>query len=610
MNRKKGMVKLIYVHINRNERALPPETLYKSIHQVCMVSKSLHVIVLTNKHFIKIVQENINNIDKRLEHKIMVIPIELIYKDNEKEDGFRDNFWKYTTSRFCVIDAYLKEFDDNESFIHVENDIMVYTDITEMENVIKGLPKNKETESRIIKDSVNRGIGSVIYSNKREFRLFIEFILKEKKEGMNDMDLLGIYNEFNTLPIEPKESMKVGIWDGACIGQYLGGIDPRNIKCERELCKYENPSIGFINETSEFKPNTVEMIKKPVEDGDRVYKKYMIVEKNGFVPIHNLHIHSKHLAPFSSVFDIEYNEIISGDRIVSLVDIVLCTDDIYNYHKNVSSYNKNIVKIKDFRNIKKGMLKSIVSEIAKKRVKVFVYTHILDEFIEYILPIFETMEKKFVYYIHNSDYSFEERHNKLLEAKTTYRVYSQNINVEYNERLKLLPIGIANAMFNHGDLKVLYTSMCEMYMMRKTKNVFTSIEGRMTHKSRKTLMEMLYKTEYKNEMYKSLEYPEYIRELGKHYFALCPRGNGIDTHRFWEALYMGVIPILIETEETKMTNFINYIKEMRIPCYIVKDLCFFEMNGPSFFDKCLYNRIMNENKNFIQNLRCLKLRDY
>ena len=24
---------------------------------------------------------------------------------------------------------------------------------------------------------------------------------------------------------------------------------------------------------------------------------------------------------------------------------------------------------------------------------------------------------------------------------------------------------------------------------------------------------------------------------------MCPRGNGIDTHRVWEALYMGCIPI-------------------------------------------------------------------
>lgn len=38
--------------------------------------------------------------------------------------------------------------------------------------------------------------------------------------------------------------------------------------------------------------------------------------------------------------------------------------------------------------------------------------------------------------------------------------------------------------------------------------------------------------------------PEYANELSRHVFALCPPGNGIDTHRFWEALYAGTIPLV------------------------------------------------------------------
>lgn len=37
---------------------------------------------------------------------------------------------------------------------------------------------------------------------------------------------------------------------------------------------------------------------------------------------------------------------------------------------------------------------------------------------------------------------------------------------------------------------------------------------------------------------------QFLRRLRAHKFALCPRGNGVDTHRFWEALYMGCIPIV------------------------------------------------------------------
>lgn len=37
---------------------------------------------------------------------------------------------------------------------------------------------------------------------------------------------------------------------------------------------------------------------------------------------------------------------------------------------------------------------------------------------------------------------------------------------------------------------------------------------------------------------------EYLRELSRHKFAACPWGNGTDTHRLWEALYVGTIPIV------------------------------------------------------------------
>jgi len=36
----------------------------------------------------------------------------------------------------------------------------------------------------------------------------------------------------------------------------------------------------------------------------------------------------------------------------------------------------------------------------------------------------------------------------------------------------------------------------------------------------------------------------FLRQIRNHTFVVCPRGNGIDTHRLWETLYMGSIPIV------------------------------------------------------------------
>ncbi len=39
----------------------------------------------------------------------------------------------------------------------------------------------------------------------------------------------------------------------------------------------------------------------------------------------------------------------------------------------------------------------------------------------------------------------------------------------------------------------------------------------------------------------------YLANLRKANFVLCPEGNGMDTHRLWETLYMGGIPVVVKS---------------------------------------------------------------
>jgi hypothetical protein len=56
----------------------------------------------------------------------------------------------------------------------------------------------------------------------------------------------------------------------------------------------------------------------------------------------------------------------------------------------------------------------------------------------------------------------------------------------------------------------------------------------------------------------------FLRQLRNHDFVLCPRGNGIDTHRLWETLYMGSFPIVKKTRA-----FSQFIEENDLPiCWI------------------------------------------
>ncbi len=56
-----------------------------------------------------------------------------------------------------------------------------------------------------------------------------------------------------------------------------------------------------------------------------------------------------------------------------------------------------------------------------------------------------------------------------------------------------------------------------------------------------------------------LNYDEFVKEIHKHHFMLCPVGNGLDSHRLWEALYLGCIPIT-----RRITNYNEYEDKLPI----------------------------------------------
>jgi hypothetical protein len=59
-------------------------------------------------------------------------------------------------------------------------------------------------------------------------------------------------------------------------------------------------------------------------------------------------------------------------------------------------------------------------------------------------------------------------------------------------------------------------------------------------------------------------FESYLDKIYNHRFVICPMGNGIDTHRTWECLYMGTIPI-----EKRNTNNIQY--EGKLPIMFVDE---------------------------------------
>jgi hypothetical protein len=635
---------LVYVHIGNDI----PQYLYDNLYQTLLINNyATTIYVCINDNVIDVFNQEIDKFNLNVYTKeelfhfqnlIQVIPLSLLedklkdnlyfttYKNtivNKYPDTgqFRNEFWISTTSRFFYIYALMEIFKLTNVF-HIENDVMLYEDIYTIYEFFKFFFQvDKIDKICMVQDAPDRVIPSILYFENADLLndlvIFISNVITNSTVFINDMNILGIYvNKYN-LPLEPNDHFI--IFDGASIGQYLGGIDPKNFSESQDLIiKYKNPTRGFINETSALKPNQLSLKKTNVyvDHLDIPITMYLASSesKKKYNTIANLHIHSKQLYQFSSVLNISFDDIISGDRVLSLCDFVIATREICEFHKNIEKYAKDVILINDFRNINVELLNKFFIEHCEKTntntIRIFVYTHILI-YITQILAEKINKNIKIILYTHNSDHHFDGMFKPLVDSESIIKIYAQNVDYTiYNAKLNLLPIGIANSMWQHGDIVSLYTVISDTYKNKKNKDIYVNINPG-TYSYRKEILDAITQTNCYN-LSSGKPYIEYLKELAEHRFCLCIRGNGIDTHRFWESLYLGTIPVILNNNITKCNNFIMYLKDLNVPFIEIKndnlDVLGLKYDK-NYFSEKLYKNIVKKTGG-IYNLKSLQISNY
>jgi len=118
-------------------------------------------------------------------------------------------------------------------------------------------------------------------------------------------------------------------------------------------------------------------------------------------------------------------------------------------HYNDFNYNPNVFK----HHTKKCIYINDINCNINNKYKIYCNTHILTN-IELLINKLRFLLNPFILILHNSDYIFNNKELILFEKlPNLIYIYSTNINVIYN-KLKFLPIGLANSQWNHGNLSI------------------------------------------------------------------------------------------------------------------------------------------------------------
>ncbi len=153
------------------------------------------------------------------------------------------------------------------------------------------------------------------------------------------------------------------------------------------------------------------------------------------------------------------------------------------------------------------------------------------------------IKNPYVLITHNADTATPGAFKDLLEDNKILAWYAQNAETLMHPKLIPLPIGIANQYWAHGSCKDLKTAQENTKNTIKTNLAYLNISVGTYRSERQKVYDLFINTTFclnsKNKPYK-----QYLEDIASCKFVLSPRGNGIDCHRTWEALYLGSIPIV------------------------------------------------------------------
>lgn len=186
----------------------------------------------------------------------------------------------------------------------------------------------------------------------------------------------------------------------------------------------------------------------------------------------------------------------------------------------------------------------------------FCYSHRLKDFAAKV----HLFLNDFVLITHNSDGKITPAPEvmQLLACPTLKKWFGQNLCFRH-AKLAFLPIGMANSQWKHGNLSV-FKTLDPSTLHRKTQKVYFFFNIQTNAAVREPCYHAL---QSKLSFLSNVSPHDNVMRLKEYEFCICPEGNGPDTHRLWECLYLKTVPIVIQSP------FAETLQQTGIPLVIL-----------------------------------------
>ena len=146
----------------------------------------------------------------------------------------------------------------------------------------------------------------------------------------------------------------------------------------------------------------------------------------------------------------------------------------------------------------------------------------------------------YVLLTHNSDCGIPGSFARFLDDPKILAWFGQNVEL-LHPKLHPIPIGLANRHWGHGNVDLLHKLRSRDYDQSILLYMNFVVDN---YASERSFVYDLFANAPYCTLKVSQPFESYLLDLAHAKFTLSPRGNGLDCHRTWEALWMGSIPIV------------------------------------------------------------------
>lgn len=166
---------------------------------------------------------------------------------------------------------------------------------------------------------------------------------------------------------------------------------------------------------------------------------------------------------------------------------------------------------------------------------------------DYLEVLFKSLKNKKIKNLklisHQSDRTIDKKIFQKMPSSIA-KWYSINVNFS-DPRLIPIPIGLANKMYEKNLNPEKYSE--ELNYEDKIEKIYLNFNPSTNYYIRQNIIQKYKSNSDFHFNKKNLRNDKYMSDLSKYRYILCPPGNGIDTHRFWEALIAGSTPVALKS---------------------------------------------------------------